>query len=97
MNELFKCVEEIIPDDVVADYYVKEAASPMRLHEVGQKGSALTEEQAGRGWLVSMTEWISRDKCVHLPTTIACFQPHLCLQSNTRRKVWGWSACWKKS
>ncbi len=64
MNELFKCVEDLIPDDVVADYFVKTASSALRLHEPGQKGAALTEEQAGRGWLVSVTEWVSRDKCV---------------------------------
>jgi hypothetical protein len=82
MNELFKVVEELIPDAVVADYYVKEAATPMRLHEVGQKGAALTEEQAGRGWLVSMTEWISRDKCVRLPRTSVCVGLHLCVSAS---------------
>jgi hypothetical protein len=82
MNELFKVVEELIPDAVVADYYVKEAATPMRLHEVGQKGAALTEEQAGRGWLVSMTEWISRDKCVRLPRMSVCVGLHLCVSAS---------------
>ncbi len=83
MTELFACVEELIPDEVVADYFVKEATTTLRIHQAGQKGAALTEEQvistttttaaatttttlteeqAGRGWLVSMTEWISRDK-----------------------------------
>ncbi len=100
MKELFKVVEELIPDAVVADYYVKEAATPLRLHEVGQKGAALTEEQAGRGWLVSMTEWISRDKCVRLLTQDEC----LCWtafvsasQSNNQRQVRCRSACWDKS
>ena len=66
---------------MVADYYVKAAATPMRLHEVGQKGAALTEEQAGRGWLVSVTEWISRDKCVTSPRTSVCVGLKLCLQA----------------
>ncbi len=65
IDELFKCVEDLIPDDVVADYFVKTATTALRFHELGQKGAALTEEQAGRGWLVSVTEWVSRDKCVH--------------------------------
>lgn len=60
--EFLNCIEQLIPDDVIADYYVKEAGTPLRLHVAGQKGAALTEEQAGRGWLVSMTEWVSRDK-----------------------------------
>ncbi len=64
IGELFKCVEDLIPDDVVADYYVKSTVAPLLLHGSGQVGAALTEEQAGRGWLVAVTEWISRDKYV---------------------------------
>jgi len=61
--EVLSCVEQLIPDEVVADYFVKEAnARSLHIHHPGQKGTALTEEQAGRGWFVSMTEWVSRDK-----------------------------------
>jgi hypothetical protein len=62
--EVLSCVEQLIPDEVVADYFVKEANNTRSLliHHSGQQGTALTEEQAGRGWFVSMTEWVSRDK-----------------------------------
>jgi len=62
--EVLSCVEQLIPDEVVADYFVKEAnnARSLLIHHSGQQGTALTEEQAGRGWFVSMTEWVSRDK-----------------------------------
>ena len=45
LPEFLKCIEQLIPDDVVADYYVKEAATPLRLHDSAHKGTALTEEQ----------------------------------------------------
>ncbi len=45
MTEFLNCIEQLIPDEVVADYYVKDAATPLRLHATGQQGAAVTEEQ----------------------------------------------------
>jgi hypothetical protein len=45
LAEFLNRIEELIPDDVVSDYYVKEASATLRIHDSSHKGAAMTEEQ----------------------------------------------------